>query len=103
MSPDWQTGDENGRLAEWAGVGRHKLAHHQPKAPQPGPSLQGDPMANGRSSPKEAALIALRRAKQEPEPEVVLALISIALTHVEAIEELKRPRPVRKEKEQTAP
>jgi hypothetical protein len=96
--PSWASGDENGRLAEWAGVGRHRLAR-APKAPQPGASLpQGDHMLNGKSSPKDAALIALRRAAQEDELLVVQALIAIALKQVEMIEELVRPRRVRKEK-----
>lgn len=36
--PDWTAGDEDGRLAEWAGVGRHKLAQ-APRAGQGGTSL----------------------------------------------------------------
>jgi hypothetical protein len=36
--PDWASGDENGRLAEWAGVGRHKLAR-APRGAQGGTSM----------------------------------------------------------------
>lgn len=46
-------------------------------------------MAN---SPKEAALLVLKRAAQEPEPAIAAALVSIAIRHVEAIQELVRPR-----------
>lgn len=55
-------------------------------------------MPNGRSSPKDAALIALKRARQEPEPAVVAALIEVAIKHLEMVEELKRARYVKKEK-----
>jgi hypothetical protein len=57
---------------------------------------------NGRvtaKSPKEAALLALRRAKQEPEPMVVQALISIAIDQIGLIQELARPRREKKAKE----
>ena len=36
--PSWADGDEEGRLAEWAGVGRHKLAQ-APRGAQGGPSM----------------------------------------------------------------
>jgi len=36
--PSWADGDEEGRLAEWAGVGRHKLAQ-APRGAQCGASL----------------------------------------------------------------
>ena len=73
-------------------------------------------MLNGKSSPKDAALIALKRAEQEIDPTVmaaligiapaplieklavVAALISIATKYVSMIDELVRPRRVRKEK-----
>jgi hypothetical protein len=56
------------------------------------------PTPNGKSTPKTAALIALKRAQQEEEPFVVAALIAIAIKQVELIDELVRPRRVRKEK-----
>jgi hypothetical protein len=55
-------------------------------------------MNNGKNTPKTAALIALKRAAQEDEPVVVAALIAIAIKQVELIDELVRPRRVRKEK-----
>ena len=54
---------------------------------------------NGKHSPKAAALIALKRAAQEEEPFVVAALIAIAIKQIELIDELVRPRRVRKDKE----
>ena len=58
--PDWASGDEHGRLAEWAGEGRHKLAH-APRGAQKGPAMPN----NGKHTAKAAALIALKRAQQE--------------------------------------
>jgi hypothetical protein len=92
--PDWASGDEHGRLAEWAGEGRHKLAH-APRGAQKGPAMPN----NGKHTAKAAALIALKRAQQEEEPFVVAALIAIAIKQVELIDELVRPRRVRKDKE----
>ena len=37
--PDWTTGNEDGRLAEWRGESAMRLARKQPKAPQCGASL----------------------------------------------------------------
>lgn len=53
--------------------------------------------ANGKSSPKDAALIALKRAEQEATTEggnllVVGALIVTAIRAVEMLEVLKKPR-----------
>ena len=57
---------------------------------------------NGKSSPKAAALIALRRAEQELEPMLVQALIAIAIRHVEQIQELRKPRREKAAKEPAA-
>ena len=48
------------------------------------------PTPNGKSTPKTAALIALKRAQQEEEPFVVAALIAIAIKQVEPIDESRK-------------
>jgi hypothetical protein len=48
--------------------------------------------ANGKQTPKDAALIVLRRAADETEPVVMAALIAVAIKQVEQIQELVKPR-----------